>query len=42
VLRTLHPAEVAWDRERAGEAELAYLSTGMPLDGRCKHGHLHF
>jgi len=22
VLRTLHPAEVAWDRERAGEAEM--------------------
>jgi insertion element IS1 protein InsB len=21
---------------------LACLSTAMPLDGRCKHGHLHF
>src|SRR6266581_4709595 len=29
-------------RYRCTTSSLACLSTAMPLDGRCKHGHLHF
>jgi insertion element IS1 protein InsB len=29
-------------RHRCTTSSLAYLSTAMPLDGQCKHGHLHF
>jgi hypothetical protein len=50
LLRTLDPAKVPVDIDRDGEAEMderhdivmGLSVTGMPLDGQCKCGHLHF